>query len=115
MVTSQIKLGVINSEGSKVGQNDHSQHNTHPWDTDNNRAVSQRADCERKYMVEGQFHSIAHSMVFNPYASGTLVNAYHSGKQENKILDQQVKGSVLGQRGLMVKQGHNKGYETPKN
>ena len=47
-------------------------------------------------------NAIEHSRVSNPYAAGTLGNAYHSSNHENKISGQQVEGSVLGQIGGIV-------------
>ena len=43
-----------------------------------------------------------------------MVNAYHSGKQENKTSDQQVKVVSAGTDRMDGEQDHNEGYEALK-
>ena len=47
--------------------------------------------------------------VIEPICRNTVVNACHSGRQENKISDQQVKGVGAGTNRIDSEQDHNKG------
>ena len=59
-------------------------------------------------------NSIEQYKVIKPYAIDTLVNEYHSGKQENRILDQHVKGISDGTNRMEGEQNHTKEYEVFK-
>ena len=59
-------------------------------------------------------NSIEPNRVVTPHAAGTLVNAYHSGMEENMILDQQAKGAGAGTNRMDSEQDHNEGYVATK-